>query len=424
MPAHHGWAKAKKYHEVDVRTFKREPIKGSTSIFNYYLGIDINKDYYEHLPAKEQAKIGEHYLMFYSKSNNSKQKFEDGSIIRVASEEVLKIENEKYPEYPIYHGYISVVLEEIPEKHTTDTLDVLENLSKLQPKRIPASELKRLEIQKSIEADLKKSIEEGKMPKDIYEKYAKENKPLPKEFYVDYREGEFWCQHHIRGITVEEKEDYDAGKVKLADILDGHSVHTDVRMDFLGIDRLIQWVVNDNTVEDLYKMYRGESREIGDGKKGICQSLAIVKPSAEEPEVKKAKEKEPSIGKDDAKLIVELDMPEESYFIAPGQVGATKNTWSYMSCFLLGEVKAGVQRPDYHEYFYYPKECKRKDIFDGRYVVKCLDLGDKIWQFWKAADNPLPADPILHRDQGHYYPIPAKDVKKLSREDYKIKQHG
>ena len=81
------------------------------------------------------------YLLYFGKSNATKIVCEVGDVLRVASEEVLKTDNNGYP---YYRGYISVPFEKIPEKNVSDTLDVLDKLSSFQSKRIPMEEISRI----------------------------------------------------------------------------------------------------------------------------------------------------------------------------------------------------------------------------------------------------------------------------------------
>lgn len=280
------------------------------------------------------------------------------------------------------------------------------------------------ELIKITKDDVSKWIKEGRIPSDIYELIAKPNTPLPKMLYVKPKEGRCWFQHHIRGITQEEKEAYDGGKKSLSDIIVGHSVHCDMRAA-LGEEKLVQWVFTDNTVDDYYKMYTGALRKTKGGISNVQHSLAIVKPSAEPKESIIKGISEPAIDKNGAKLIEKLDMKKYSYWIAPGDVGASSYKWAYMSCFWLGKVKTGVGRPDYHEYFLYPEKRNDDKILDGRFIIKCLKRPDRTarWEVWKAKTDPRPADSILHKDQGFHMPIKASKLppNKFGRENYDIK---
>jgi hypothetical protein len=86
--------------------------------------------------------MADEYYLYYGKSNATKIVCNKGDILRVASEEVLKTDNEGFP---YYRGYISVPLQKVPEKNVSDTLDVLDKLSSSQPKRIPMEEVARIE---------------------------------------------------------------------------------------------------------------------------------------------------------------------------------------------------------------------------------------------------------------------------------------
>jgi len=488
-PTNHGWGKAKIYHEYDGRVLEKHLVKGSKGTYNYWIGLDIDKDYYDALVSMKTkdwyhsvgilsdgkfyrgkdsiGKTGQ-YEMVLGKTDNTNIKANIGDILRIAGEEFLRYDNPVNEKFPRYSFYIGRVMELIPEKNKTDTVSLVNKLSLMEPKRIPVEELrhirgenkldidtksllkKREEItneiiklasrireldierlnidniinNKSIKKDdIKNWVESGKIPKDIYDSIAKDNEPLPKELYINPKSGRIWFQHHIRGITQEEKDAYDKGKKSLADIIKGHSVHTDMRCS-VGEKMLIQWVFTDNTIQDYYKMYTGAHRKTAGGIMNVAHSLAIVKPSAEPKEVditKKSKEKEPLIDLKGAKLIEKLDMPEYSYWIEPGDVGSNPYKWAYMSCFYIGKVKTGVARDDCHEYFFYPDKTKDDKILKGRFIIKCLKRPDKTarWEVWKAIENPKPMDSIKHADIGYNYPTKASKVKKFGREKYR-----
>ena len=144
-PQNKNWGKAKRLLEVDSIAYDRTLVKGQTKVFNYDLGINVNKEYYDKLPAKAKIEFdGKHFLTF-GRSDNSKLDIHPSSttVIRSATEEVNKFENEDYPEAPWYRGYINVLLSEIPEKVVSDSLSVLDKLSKFQPRRLSIEELAR-----------------------------------------------------------------------------------------------------------------------------------------------------------------------------------------------------------------------------------------------------------------------------------------
>jgi hypothetical protein len=132
-------SKCKRYYEVNAVTYGKTIVKGQTDVFNYDLGINISQDYYNNLPNK--VKVKDKLLYSYGRTDNTKINIEIGNVLRVASEEVLKYENDKYP---YYRGYINRVLEPIPEVNISDSLEVLDKLSSFQPKRIPLEEVERI----------------------------------------------------------------------------------------------------------------------------------------------------------------------------------------------------------------------------------------------------------------------------------------
>lgn len=424
-PQSHSMVKWKEKYEIDALVAgKKEIIREGkkTGNWNYELAVGpIDKEWAEAISRKDKKAVTEFKGKFYNhigKSDNTKEDVVIGSILRVASEDVNSYETDD-PKYLYYKAYVSVVLQPVPEKNVPDKMFVLERLSGFTPRR------ERL-VEKAVKDDVKTSIAEGKIPKEIYKEHAKENGPLPKEFYNDYREGEAFIQTHIRGLEPEEVEEYKKGKITLAELFEGHSIHLDDRMSFSGLKRLVQWVITDNNVESYLRMLKGELVETASGVKNVAKSFALVKPSAEEPgKVKKIEEiKEPSISKKGAKILADLQIVKGSYFIAPGEVGSTAYRYAWMGLIWRGKVKSGIGRKDYHEYFYYPGENlpeKNKELVKGRYVVKAFKRpkgAGNYWQVWKATEG-FPADPIEHRDSGYYVLVPAKDLKAIGRERYR-----
>jgi len=261
-------------------------------------------------------------------------------------------------------------------------------------------------------------LEKKRIPEEIYEEIAEELRPLPKICYVNYDEGIAWAQMHIRGLDPDDTQAYQRGKLSFAKLIEGHSIHVDLRMKFKNA--FVQWVITQNAIPDYFDTLIGR-RDPRTG--NVSKGLAIVKPSAQEPSTTVKAEKELIIGPEDAKLIEKYVLFDKSYIIEAGDVGATAYKDAYMCAIWLGKVKAGVQRPDLHEYFLYPsgKLPKRnKELFNGRFIIRCFRAGkDKRWWVWKATDDPFPMDSILHADCGHYYPIKAEELKKFGREAYR-----
>lgn len=88
------------------------------------------------------------WLIAFGKSDNSKLDIKKSSVLRIASEEINKYDNEDDSEAPWYRGYINIVMQEVPEKSVSDSLDVFERLSRFQPRRIRIEELARLKNEK------------------------------------------------------------------------------------------------------------------------------------------------------------------------------------------------------------------------------------------------------------------------------------
>ena len=424
VPQDHGACKWKEKYEIDCLVVGEKEIirEGKkTGNWNYELAVGpIDKEWAEAISKKDNKAVTEFKGKFYNhigKSDNTKEDVAIGSILRVASEDVNSYETDD-PKYPYYKAYVSVVLQPVPEKNLPDKMFVLERLSEFTPRR------ERL-VEKAVKDDVKISIDEGKIPKEIYKTHAKENEPLPKEFYNDYREGKAFMQTHIRGLEPEEVEKYKKGKMTLAELFEGHSIHIDDRMSFSGLKRLVQWVITDNRVQDYLKMLKGELVETASGVKNVAKSFALVKPSGEEPETLKKIEgiKEPSISKEGAKILADLQILKGSYFISPGEVGSTAYRYAWMGLIWRGKAKSGIGRKDYHEYFYYPDENlpeKNKELVKGRYVFKAFKRpkgAGNYWQVWKCTEG-FPADPIEHKDSGYYILIPARDLKAIGRERY------
>ena len=428
------WCKWKEKFEIDALVVgKHEIIKEGqkTDNWNYSLAVGpLPEKWASAIEQKNKKAIVEHggkKYNFIGKSDNTKQKVTIGSILRVASEDVNRFETDD-PEKPYFKAYVSVVMQPVPEKKSPDAMQVLERLSEMTPRReqmkkrlFTESELRG---RATIEDAVKASIEAGKIPKPIYQEYTKAGEPLPKEFYTDYQEGVAWAQTHIRGLEPDEVKKYKKEQLSLAELMEDHSIHVDLRMD-LGKDKLIQWVILDNDIPSYTRYLKGELRETAGGK-NVQHSMAVVKPSAEEPQkLQKAGEEREirSISAEGAKALAEIQMISGSYFIPPGGIGATAYTYSWMGLIWKGTVKSGIQRKDYHEYFLYPDSGlpgRNKGFFDGRFVFKCLkrDKGGARWETWKATSEPLPQDPVEHKDGGYYYPVKAEEVKSFGRESY------
>jgi len=169
-PQNKGWMKVKFYHELDLRVLGKKLVKGTKDVYNYYLGYDTPRDYakayldvgkkawYGKVHVYKNGKIlavgkdAKNYLddksvtfvTLMGKSDNHKEEepVKVGDIIRIAAEEVLKFDNPKHPEYPRYSFYIGRVLEPVPEKNVTDSIETIDKLSSFEPMRIPVDVLR------------------------------------------------------------------------------------------------------------------------------------------------------------------------------------------------------------------------------------------------------------------------------------------
>ena len=227
-------------------------------------------------------------------------------------------------------------------------------------------------------------------------------------------------QMHIRGILPEDKEAYDKGKKSFEEIIIGHSLHQDFRIVFQGLSKFVEWVFLEDSMESYFRFNLGKR----DPKTGnVAKCLAIVKPSAEEPrgEIEKASEDKMLITEKDAKLIEKYALHEHDVWLAPGDVGATWRGWGVLVTITIGVAQPGIQRPDLHEYFYYPSPDLPKinqKLLNGRIIVKAFKKPRPLWWAWLAVRDPRPMSPWCHVDQGEYYPIKAEKLKYFSKEDY------
>jgi len=170
VPQNKGWMKVKFYHELDLRVISKKLVKRTKDVYNYYLGYDTPKDYaeaYLSMTTKDwygkvhvikdgkvvaSGKDAKEYLddknaifvTLMGKSDNHKeeQPIKVGDIIRIAAEEVLKFDNPKYPDYPRYSFYIGRVLEPVPEKNVSDSIQTIDKLASFEPMRIPIDVLR------------------------------------------------------------------------------------------------------------------------------------------------------------------------------------------------------------------------------------------------------------------------------------------
>ncbi|MCX8207424.1 MAG: DUF2213 domain-containing protein [Methanothrix sp.] len=402
-PQNHGWMKIKNQYEIDGIVVQRNETKTS-GVYNYWIAAGpITREHANAIKPKYVWEWRGLLFMILGKTDSTNLKLPRGAILRVAAEEVLEHDTDN-PKFKRYSVYVARVIEAVPEKSVPDGLDVLARLAAL------SSAPRESQTDRSDQSS-RESIRTGSgdpriresLSQDEYEKIRKEGEPLPAKYYVDQKSGVFWSQFHWRGIPE-----------KGGNLLH-HSVHCDVRMD-LGLGFLVQWVLT-GRLRKLKRAILGEKNPATDR---LESAEAIVKPSAEPPEELLRENSGPAHGGSVVTGSVELlhhDDPDEpdseaecheweirsgSYWIAPGQVGATNDTWAYMMLIDEGEVVEGIQRRDAHEYFFSGKR------FKGRYILRKLrgsrEGGGEYWLFFRPTDQ-YPANPTEHDDEGYHFPI-------------------
>ena len=263
-----------------------------------------------------------------------------------------------------------------------------------------------------------------KLTKEEWKELIKdyEGKPLPPEYYVDWRKGKLAIvQWHLRGILPEDKEAYDKGKKSFAEIIVGHSLHQDFRIWFEGLSYRVEWVVLEDSMESYLRYNLGQrDPRTGNVQKALALSKEIPAPS----EKSKAKEKEEDkvlISESDTKIIEKYALHEYDNWLPPGDVGSLMYSWGVLVTISMGVVLPGVQRESFHEYFYYPSPDlpkRNQEILNGRIIFRAFKKPRPLWWTWMAIRSPFPANPWCELDHGVYKPLPAEDLKYIDKEDY------
>lgn len=236
------------------------------------------------------------------------------------------------------------------------------------------------------------------------------NKALPNKYYVNHKEGDYWAQFHIKGITPSEYKDYKDGKIPLWRTFVNHPMHIDVRAKF-ETDDLIQFVIQEKSVNSYLKVLEGQ---VDSNTKRVAKGLVVVKSS----EDNKDSILTPTAAKKIAKYIIE----SKSQWIGPNEAGASINGWGFLGTIVTGEISTGTLRPDWKELFLTPDETlqsKNKSLLSGRWILKALNEPEHFWLTFKATKDTLPANPYEKMDSGDYQILPATDLKKFNTQDYK-----
>jgi len=269
-----------------------------------------------------------------------------------------------------------------------------------------------------------------KLTPEEYKQLIKEgdykNKPLPSKYYVDYREGYALAQFHIRGVKPEDRDAFIKHKKSFKEIIIGHSLHCDIRWHLKGIDKLIQGILVESDMESYIRVLLGELNKEQKGHANVQKGLFLSKErmQIEEPSNMRIKKtKEYLIDEKGAEIIDKYIIKDKSYWLFPGDVGATIHAFGYLGAIWTGKVKTGTARPDYHELFFYSDtdqpELNQK-LLNGRFIIKAFKRpqGSPLYWIWKATADPEPENPYCHLDMG-YHPIMLETkIKYFKKEDY------
>ena len=232
-------------------------------------------------------------------------------------------------------------------------------------------------------------------------------KPLPPKYYVDQRTGRAYLQAHIRGITPESHDDFTKSTITFEDMIVGHNIHLDLRLD-LGLKRLVQFTIVDSDIASLIRMVKGD---VDPATQKPQRSLVILKPGSSEPIHFLLKSKN-AITRKGAELLKKYIDFSRSFFIQPGRVGATSQTYGFLALLWIGEVVEGVQREDLHEYQLKP----RTGLVGGRYLVQCTGGHEPAWLISRT--EPAFLNPWCHCDHGSHFLKPPKNVSRFGRTAY------
>lgn len=245
-----------------------------------------------------------------------------------------------------------------------------------------------------------------------------ENKPLPSKYYSSPSSGTYIVQVHVIGITQQEHDDYEAGKIPLWKSFVGHSIHVDWRGKFEGLEKLLQIVIVESSIDAYLRVLQGEKdKKINN----VAKGLLVVKDEKIDFTAYEKATKEMVLNPTNAKKIAKFIIENKSFFIEPNNPGATKDTYGYLGCVGYGDVKTGILREDYFELFCVSSSglpTKNKSIFNGRWIWKAFENPRYLWWCWEAATNPNAGNSWLGCDQGDYQLKSAEEVTKFSKEEY------
>jgi len=252
------------------------------------------------------------------------------------------------------------------------------------------------------------------------------NKPLPKTYYVDQKSGLAFLQAHLRGLLPEDVKKWKDGKLSFVELIKNHSLHCDLRLQFKGLPKLVQYVITESDVESYIRGLTGAKNPNQKGYPSPQKVKIISKPSSEPPDALRKSEDEKEVGKlldeKGAKIMDNYIIKNRSFIIPAGEVGATGDKDAYLGLVWIGTAIEGVQREDLHELFFYPDsripEINRK-LLNGRFIIRCFKTSaGRTWWMFKATDTENPMNPTCHLDFGYHYLLPEEKVKYFGHEEY------
>jgi len=241
-----------------------------------------------------------------------------------------------------------------------------------------------------------------KLSKDEYKELLKKedysDKPLPDKYYK----------------LPKSKSD----NIPLWKAIHKHSMHVDLRCSFTGLKRLFQLVLVEDSIDSYLRVMKGS---VDPKTNQVSKGLIVIKPSAMEPSERLKEKKEMLLDEAGAKKVADLIIKSKSYWIKPGEVGATSETYAYMGAIVLGTIESGTMRDDFKELFLHPRG-ENSELWNGRFIVKAFESPRHLWWTFKAIKTPIPCNPYCEIDSGNFKLLPADRLKHFKKEDYKEHQ--
>lgn len=315
---------------------------------------------------------------------------------------------QSYPENSISRGFWNKVKQYLSNGEIAQLMMNEEAYTRLEKEAYRRKGLVLEKITELCDAKYKALIKTGEF----------ENEPLPSKYYRSPSSGTYIAQIHVIGITQQEHEDYEAGKIPLWKSFVGHSIHVDWRGSFEGQKKLLQMVIVESSIDAYLRVLQGEKDKKTNN---VAKGLMIVKDEKIDFTAYEKGKKEMILNPTNAKKIAKFVIENKSFFIEPNNPGATKDTYGYLGCIGYGDVKTGILREDYFELFCVSSlglPTKNQSLFDGRWIWKAFENPRYLWWCWEAVSNPNPGNSWLGCDQGNYTLKSAENVTRFGKEEY------